>query len=351
LTENRAEDAGAFPWWKRGVIYQIYPRSFQDGNGDGTGDLPGILSRMDYLSWLGIDAIWISPFYPSPMADFGYDVSDYCDVDPLFGTLKDFDALLTEAHERGIKVIIDFVPNHTSDQHPWFLESRSSRDNPKRDWYNWRDPKADGSPPNNWLAVFGGPAWTFDEKTGQYYQHAFLPQQPDLNWRNDEVKQAMLDALRFWLNRGVDGFRFDVAHHILKDPEFTDNPPNEGVLNFHRQMGDYDTQLHVNDRMHPDIHALYREIRAVIDSFDTPEQPRFMIGETHIFDPVQWASLFGEHLDEMHMPGNFGLLKAAWNARDIREHIESIEAATPANAPCPAPRPGRASALPRRRSR
>jgi glycosidase len=332
LTENRAEDAGAFPWWKRGVIYQIYPRSFQDGNGDGTGDLPGILSRMDYLSWLGIDAIWISPFYPSPMADFGYDVSDYCDVDPLFGTLKDFDALLTEAHERGIKVIIDFVPNHTSDQHPWFLQSRSSRDNPKRDWYNWRDPKADGSPPNNWLAVFGGPAWTFDEKTGQYYQHAFLPQQPDLNWRNDEVKQAMLDALRFWLNRGVDGFRFDVAHHILKDPEFTDNPPNEGVLNFHRQMGDYDTQLHVNDRMHPDIHALYREIRAVIDSFDTPEQPRFMIGETHIFDPVQWASLFGEHLDEMHMPGNFGLLKAAWNARDIREHIESIEAATPPNA-------------------
>jgi alpha-glucosidase len=332
LVDNSTDGAESFPWWKRGVIYQIYPRSFQDSNGDGTGDLRGIIDRLEYLAWLEVDAIWLSPFYPSPMADFGYDVSDYCDVDPLFGTLADFDALVEEAHERGIRVIIDFVPNHTSDQHPWFLESKSSRDNPKRDWYAWRDPKPDGSPPNNWLAVFGGPAWTLDETTGQYYHHGFLPQQPDLNWRNDDVKSAMLDALRFWLDRGVDGFRFDVAHHIMKDPEYRDNPPNEGSGNYHKAMGDFDSQIHVNDRMHPDLHKMYREIRQLLDSYDTEEQPRFMVGETHIYDPVQWASLFGEHLDEMHMPGNFGLLRSQWNATSIRAHIDSIEAAIPANA-------------------
>jgi alpha-glucosidase len=332
LVEHRNDDASPFPWWKRGVIYQIYPRSFQDSNGDGTGDLRGVTERLDYLSWLGIDAFWMSPFYPSPMADFGYDVSDYCDVDPLFGTLADFDALVVEAHERGLKVIIDFVPNHTSDQHPWFVESRSSRDNPKRDWYIWRDPKPDGSPPNNWLATFGGPAWTFDEATGQYYHHGFLPQQPDLNWRNDEVKEAMLNNIRFWLERGVDGFRFDVAHHIMKDPELRDNPMNEGEAALHKPMGDFGTQLHVMDRMHADLHGMYREIRSVIDSYDTDLQPRFMIGETHVFDPVQWATLYGEQLDEMHMPANFGLLKAGWNAREVRAHVDAIEAALPPDA-------------------
>ena len=329
MVENPPADAESFLWWKRGVIYQIYPRSFQDTNSDGTGDLRGIIERLDYLSWLGIDAFWMSPFYPSPMADFGYDVSDYCDVDPLFGTLADFDALVEEAHARGIKVIIDFVPNHTSDQHPWFLESRSSKDNPKRDWYLWKDPRPDGSPPNNWLATFGGPAWTLDEVTGQYYHHGFLPQQPDLNWRNDEVKEAMLDVLRFWLKRGVDGFRIDVAHHIAKDPDFTDNPPNPDPGSLHKPMGEFATQLHIMDRMHTDLHDMYRQVRQLLDSYETDGQSRFMIGETHIFDPIEWASLFGENLDEMHMPANFGLLKCEWTAQGVRAHIEAIEAATP----------------------
>jgi alpha-glucosidase len=332
LALTSSEDVAAFPWWQRGVIYQIYPRSFQDTNGDGTGDLRGITERLDHLVWLGIDAFWISPFYPSPMADFGYDVSDYCEVDPLFGSLSDFDNLLEVAHARGLKVIIDFVPNHTSDEHPWFLESRSSRDNPKRDWYLWADPKPDGSPPNNWLAVFGGPAWTLDENTGQYYHHGFLPQQPDLNWRNPDVKEAMFAALRFWLERGVDGFRFDVAHHIMKDPELRDNPPNESEGAFHKDLGEFESQLHLMDRMHSDIHAAYKDIRGLLNSYDTAEQPRFMIGETHVFEPELWASLYGAELDEMHMPANFGLLRAQWNAASVRAHVDEIEAALPEGA-------------------
>jgi alpha-glucosidase len=213
-------------WWKYGVIYQIYPRSFQDSNGDGIGDLPGIRQRLDYLAALGVDAIWISPFYPSPMADFGYDIVDYCDVDPRFGTLDDFDALAVEAKARNLKLILDFVPNHSSDRHPWFVQSRSSRTDPKRDWDLWSDPAPDGGPPNNWLGNFGGPAWTFDPSTGQYYGHAFLKEQPDLNWRNPEVREAMYDAMRFWLKRGVDGFRVDVIYHLLKDASLRDNPPN-----------------------------------------------------------------------------------------------------------------------------
>lgn len=200
-------------WWQSAVIYQIYPRSFQDSNGDGIGDLRGIEERLDYLVELGIDAIWISPIYPSPMADFGYDVANYVDVDPRFGTLADFDRLLAKAHAHGIKVILDFVPNHTSDRHPWFLESRASRQSPKRDWYIWRDPAPSGGPPNNWISDFGGSAWEWDEATGQYYYHAFLKEQPDLNWRNPAVRQAMGDVLRFWFARGVDGFRIDVLWH------------------------------------------------------------------------------------------------------------------------------------------
>jgi alpha-glucosidase len=197
-------------WWKRAVIYQIYPRSFQDSNGDGVGDLAGVRARLDYLVWLGIDAIWLSPFYPSPMADFGYDIADYCDVDPIFGTLTDFDGLLAAAHERGLKVIVDLVPNHTSDQHPWFIESRGSRTSPKRDWYIWRDANADGGPPNNWVSDFGGSAWQWDAASGQYYYHAFLPQQPDLNWRNPSVRRDMQDVMRFWLDRGVDELRVNM---------------------------------------------------------------------------------------------------------------------------------------------
>ena len=217
------------PWWMTGVIYQIYPRSFQDTTDSGIGDLPGITRRLDYLvGTLGIDAIWISPFYPSPMADFGYDVSDYTDVHPLFGTLADFDELVAEAHARELRVIIDWVPNHSSDQHHWFQAARSSRDDPKRDWYLWHDPDPDGSPPNNWLAAFGGSAWEWDEATGQYYLHSFLKEQPDLNWRNPQLRAAMFDTIRFWLDRGADGFRVDVAHFVMKDPEFRDNPTAPG---------------------------------------------------------------------------------------------------------------------------
>jgi len=204
-------------WWKRGVIYQMYPRSFQDTNGDGVGDLKGIAERLDYLKWLGVDAIWISPIYPSPMADFGYDVSDYCNIDPLFGSLDEFDRLVEAAHARDIKVILDFVPNHTSSQHPWFLQSSLSRTSPRRDWYIWRDGKPNGLPPNNWLSQFGGSAWTLDRLTGQYYLHSFLHEQPDLNWRNPAVRAAMYDVLRFWLARGVDGFRVDVIWLLIKD--------------------------------------------------------------------------------------------------------------------------------------
>ena len=213
-------------WWQTGVVYQIYPRSFADANGDGTGDLAGITGRLDYLAWLGIDAIWIAPFYPSPMADFGYDVADYTGVDPRFGTLDDFDALVAASHERGIRVLVDYVPNHTSERHPWFVESRSSRENPKRDWYFWRDAPASGELPNNWLSLFGGPSWEWDAGTEQYYLHTFLREQPDLNWRNPEVRAAMFDVARFWLDRGVDGFRIDVAQLVMKDPELRDNPPN-----------------------------------------------------------------------------------------------------------------------------
>ena len=200
----------AVPWWERGVIYQIYPRSFQDSDGDGIGDLRGIEQRLDYLAGLGIDAIWLSPIFTSPMADFGYDVADYTGIEPLFGSLEDFDRMLAAAHDRGLKLMLDFVPNHSSDRHPWFVESRSSRDNPKRDWYIWRDPAPDGGPPNNWISDFGGSAWEWDEATGQYYLHAFLKEQPDLNWRNPEMREAMLDVMRFWFDRGVDGFRIDV---------------------------------------------------------------------------------------------------------------------------------------------
>ena len=209
---------GKIAWWQRGVIYQVYPRSFQDTDGDGVGDLKGIKERLSYLSWLGVDAIWISPIYPSPMADFGYDVSNYCDIDPLFGSLHEFDQLIAAAHKEGLRIILDFVPNHTSDHHPWFLESRLSKSNSKRDWYIWRTGKPDGSPPNNWLSQFGGPAWTFDPATRQFYLHSFLREQPDLNWRNPAVRTAMFDVLRFWLGRGVDGFRVDVIWLLIMAP-------------------------------------------------------------------------------------------------------------------------------------
>lgn len=322
-----------FFWWQTGVVYQIYPRSFQDSNQDGIGDLAGITQRLDYLSdILGVDAIWLSPFYPSPMADFGYDVSDYENVDPMFGTLEDFDRLVSEAHRRILRVIIDFVPNHTSDQHPWFIESRSSRDSPKRDWYFWRDPKPDGSLPNNWLSLFGGKAWEYDEKTRQYYLHIFLKEQPDLNWRNPEVKAAMLGALRFWMERGVDGFRLDVAHFIMKDPELRDNPPNPDFRKAEFPAGEYPTQLHIHDIAHPDVHKVFREIRQLLNAY-SKERPRYSVGEIHLFNWKEWAKYYGENLDELHMPFNFAFIRhTPWQPKAIQAVVEGIEAAVPPGA-------------------
>ncbi len=327
-----AEDL-PYLWWKNGVIYQIYPRSFQDTNGDGIGDLEGVIQRLDYLTaTLRVDAIWLSPFYPSPMADFGYDVSNYTDVDALFGDLAVFDRLVTRAHQRNLQVIIDFVPNHTSDQHPWFIESRQSLSNPKRDWYIWRSPKADGTAPNNWLSNFGGSAWEFDKKTGQYYLHSFLKDQPDLNWRNPAVKEAMLDAIRFWLKRGVDGFRLDVAHYIMKDPDLRDNPLNphpEKVV--FKAMGDYDSLIHLYDKGHPDVHAVFRELRHILDEYSL-ERPRFSVGEIHVFDWEKWCSYYGKNLDELHMPFNFALIGLPWNLGAMRRVVDSLEGALPAGA-------------------
>ena len=223
--DTRPETVAALPWWKGATIYQIYPRSFMDSNGDGIGDLPGITARLDHVASLGVDAIWISPFFRSPMKDFGYDVSDYRDVDPIFGTLADFDALVARAHALGLKVLIDQVYSHSSDEHEWFAESRASRDNRKADWYVWADAKPDGSPPSNWQSVFGGPAWTWDARRGQYYLHNFLSSQPQLNMHNPQVQDAALGVMRFWLERGVDGFRIDALNFAMHDPELKDNPP------------------------------------------------------------------------------------------------------------------------------
>ena len=313
-----------FKWWERGIIYQIYPRSFMDSNGDGVGDLVGIRSKVDYLQWLGVDAIWISPIYPSPMADFGYDISNYTDIDPIFGTLNDFDALLADAHDRGLKVLLDYVPNHTSDHHPWFLESRSSRDCAKRDWYIWRDPKVGGGPPNNWLSNFGGGAWEWDEKTGQYYYHAFLKEQPDLNWRNPEVQRAMLKVLRFWLERGVDGFRVDVMHHLAKDTQFRDNPPNPewrpGMSPYRELLTTYSADL-------PEVQEVVAKLRNVLDNYDD----RMMVGEIYL--PVErLMAYYGASGKGAHLPFNFQLIRLPWNAREIATAVERYEALLPSYA-------------------
>jgi alpha-glucosidase len=311
-------------WWQRGVVYQVYPRSFQDSRGNGTGDLRGIISRLDYLVWLGVDAVWISPVYPSPMADFGYDVSDYCDVDPLFGTLADMDALIAAARERGLKIILDYVPNHSSDRHPWFIESRRGRASPKRDWYLWRDGSPDGGPPNNWLSNFGGPGWTRDEDSGQFYYHSFLPEQPDLNWRNPEVRAAMFDALRFWLRRGVDGFRVDVMWMIIKDDQFRDNPANP-----HYSTGASSREklipLYTADR--PEVMEVVADMRAVLDEF--PD--RVLIGELYL--PIdRLVAYYGKAGRGAHLPFNFQLLlMQGWDATTIAEIVTRYEAALPPN--------------------
>jgi alpha-glucosidase len=296
-------------WWQQGVIYQIYPRSFADSNGDGIGDLRGIIDRFDHLAGadgaLGIDAIWLSPFYPSPMADFGYDVADYTDVDPMFGTLADFDALLALAHARGVKVLIDWVPNHSSDQHSWFRESRSGRDSPKRDWYVWRDAAPGGGPPNNWTSAFKavGPAWTLDPHTGQYYRHTFMAQQPDLNWDNPEVEAAMHDVLRFWLDRGVDGFRLDAINTFAKDPEMRDNEP--GLR---------------HDEDWPTIHDRLRGVRAVIDEYEG----RVLVGEVYLSD-LRRVVEYVNSGDQLHLAHNFVFVHLPWDAAAFRASVDEFE--------------------------
>ena len=314
-------------WFRNAAVYQIYPRSFCDSDGNGVGDLRGIVAHLDYLRGseqaLGVDAIWLSPFYPSPMADFGYDISDYCDVDPLFGTLDDFRHLLAEAHERGLKVLVDIVPNHTSVEHPWFKESRSSRQNPKRDWYVWRDAKAGGSPPNNWLSVFGGSAWQFDEPTGQYYLHSFLAEQPDLNWDNPEVREAIQHVLRFWLGLGVDGFRLDAVEWIAKDPFFRDDPPNPHPLP-PRQNDPYHSLEHRHSKRGPALFAHLAELEQVV-----AEQPgHFMIMETY---PHRWNNAraylkwYRRLNPRVGAPFNFEGIFAPWRAHSFRSFVDRFQ--------------------------
>jgi len=309
-------------WWHSGIIYQIYPRSFQDTDGDGVGDLRGITQRLDHLQWLGVDAVWISPVYPSPMADFGYDIRDYTNIDPLFGSLEHFDALVAGAHSRGLRVIMDFVPNHTSDQHPWFVESRASRSNPKRDWYIWRNPSLGGGPPNNWISEFGGTAWEYDAHTGQYYYHAYLKEQPDLNWRNPQVQDAMHDVLRFWLKRGVDGFRVDVLWRLIKDDQFRNNPPNPY---FKPGIAPPDEVLQVYSGDRPEVHDVVAGMRRVLAEYG---EDRILIGELYL--PIQkLVNYYGHKLGGAHIPLNFQLIFTRWDARAIENLIEQYEAAIP----------------------
>jgi alpha-glucosidase len=316
---------GAEVWWRRGVVYEIYPRSFQDSDGDGVGDLAGIEQRLDHLVELGVDALWIAPFFPSPMKDFGYDVADYCAIDPLFGTMAEFDRLLDAAHARGLKVITDFVLNHTSDQHPWFLESSSSRTNPKRDWYVWTDPAPGGGPPNNWLSIFGGPSWRFDGATGQYFLHSFLSCQPDLNWRNQEVERAMFDVIRFWLDKGVDGFRLDALWMIIKDDQLRDNPPDPdwrpGMIPYLRNK-----PVFSGDR--PEAIEVCRRMRVLADSYPGD---RVLIGETYL--PVsRLMAYYGERGDGLHLPFNFKLIQTRWDARELDEIIRRYHGSLPEGA-------------------
>lgn len=309
-------------WWQKGVIYQIYPRSFQDHNGDGVGDLRGIISRLDYLNdgtpqSLGVNAIWISPCYPSPMADFGYDISNYTDIDPLFGTLDDFRMLLNEAHRRGIKVIMDLVINHTSDRHPWFIESRAARDSAKRDWYIWHAGRH-GKPPNNWFAGFElASAWWLDERTQEFYLATFTRQQPEVNWRNPQLKQAMFEVIRFWLELGVDGYRMDTVNWYFKDDQWRSNP-------WHWQWNPPDLQRHIYDRNRPETHLLCREIRRLVDSY--PE--RMLVGEIFCDDARMAADYYGTG-DELHLAFNFAFLFQPWDARRFHAKIAEWENLVP----------------------
>ncbi len=330
-------------WWQRGVVYQLYPRSFKDSNADGIGDLMGVIRKLDYLQWLGVDAIWFSPTFPSPMKDFGYDVADYEAVHPDFGTLADMERLIDEAKERGIRIILDLVPNHTSDQHVWFQQSRSARTNPKRDWYIWHDPAPDGGPPNNWTCFFGKKradgsvdfsAWEYDEPTGQYYLHSFLPEQPDLNYRNPDVLRAMQDTIAFWLEKDIAGFRVDVIFYTMKDAEFRDNPPNP---NYDPQFDSpKDAYQQVYNKSRPEVVQVVRAFREVFDRYSTPGAERVFIGEEEYLADMEYLvrqySSDGTHNDLQHLPFNFKLLLTPWNARAINDLVDRYDRGLPAFA-------------------
>jgi alpha-glucosidase len=314
----KAVDSEGHQWWQHAVFYEIYPRSFADSSNNGIGDLNGITSKLDYLKDLGVDAIWITPCYPSPQVDFGYDVSDYENIDPMYGTLADFDRLASEAKKRNIRIIMDFVPNHTSDQHAWFKESRSSRDSPKRDWYIWRDGKGPGQPPNNWESTFGGSAWKFDPTTKQYYYHFFYPEQPDLNWRNPEVEKAMFDVTRWWYDRGVAGFRLDAVDTLFEDPNLKDNP----ILPGKNQYGDPNMSNVYNTKL-PELHGVLQRLRKVADQYDA-----VLIGETWTKDIEELKQYYGQHSNELQMPMDFLFTRVdKLSPAEFRKQIAGVNAA------------------------
>ena len=305
-------DQDSLRWWERAVGYEVYVRSFADADGDGVGDLPGVLTRLEHLADLGVDVVWLTPFYPSPMRDHGYDVSDYTDVEPEFGTLADLDAIVAGAHRLGLRVIVDLVPNHTSSDHPWFRAARSSRDDPHRDFYVWRDGGPDGQPPNNWRAQFGGPAWTFDEVTGQWWLHLFLPEQPDLNWRNPQVQAAFDDILRFWFSRGVDGMRIDVAHALIKHPDLPDNPPDPARAGALTRVHDVDQPSNLD---------IYRRWRVVADEHDA-----LLLGEVYLLEAERVAR-YVRGSDTLHCAFWFGPLHVPWGALQIGRALRAATAA------------------------
>lgn len=316
LTFAQKPDAPGHEWWKRSVFYELYPRSFADSNNDGIGDLKGIESKMGYLHELGVDAIWISPCFPSPQVDFGYDVSDYENIDPMYGTLKDFDAMAAEGKKKGVRIIFDFVVNHSSDKHPWFIEASASKANPKRDWYIWRDGN-NGGPPNNWISTFGGSAWKLDPRTGQYYYHFFYAEQPDLNWRNPAVEKAMFDATRFWYERGVSGFRLDAVDTLFEDPDLKDNPVLEGKNAF----GDPNTDQKYTHKL-PEVHRVMRGLRKVAD-----EHGAVLIGETWTDNIAELKEYYGDKNDEIQMPMNFLFTEVNQvSAPAFRSQVASAEA-------------------------
>jgi alpha-glucosidase len=324
---------GSSEWWREAVFYQIYVRSFHDTDGDGIGDIPGIIEKLDYLESLGVGALWLTPIHPSPDRDFGYDVSDYLSIHPAYGSMEDFERLLEAAHARGLRVILDFVLNHTSREHAWFADSRSSLDSPRRDWYIWREGRPGGKPPNRWMNRVYGSAWERDPRTGQYYYHAFFREQPDLNWRNPEVRRAMFDAARFWLDKGVDGFRLDLVNHLVEDAQLRDNPRHNPLKGWKslQQLVPYEWQEHLWDRDQPETHAALKELREVVDAYPG----RVLVGEAATFDPAAAASFYGGSLDELHLVFNFDFFTCACKAEEILQAVDKWQKALPPGAwPC-----------------